>query len=87
MLQTKKVIQNHFLSLHHLLPFILVGASLLHLAALHQYGSNNALGSSSFGSCCYLFFHLDFYAPNVLGHADNYIPVIPMSTPPHIVPE
>jgi len=35
---------NHFFSLHHLLPFLLVGASLLHLAALHQYGSNNSLG-------------------------------------------
>lgn len=33
------------------------------------------------------FFHLDFYAPNVLGHPDNYIPANPMSTPPHIVPE
>ncbi len=35
---------NRFFSLHHLLPFLLVGASLLHLAALHQYGSNNPLG-------------------------------------------
>ena len=28
-----------------------------------------------------------FYAPNALGHADNYIPANPMSTPAHIVPE
>jgi len=35
---------NRFFSLHYLLPFLLVGASLLHLAALHQYGSNNPLG-------------------------------------------
>ncbi|KAI5385432.1 hypothetical protein KIW84_072146 [Lathyrus oleraceus] len=28
-----------------------------------------------------------FYAPNVLGHPDNYIPANPMPTPPHIVPE
>src|SRR4051812_1847569 len=28
-----------------------------------------------------------FYAPNILGHADNYIPANPMVTPPHIVPE
>ncbi|KAI4967669.1 hypothetical protein ZWY2020_019740 [Hordeum vulgare] len=33
------------------------------------------------------FFHLDFFAPNVLGHPDNYIPANPMPTPPHIVPE
>jgi len=28
-----------------------------------------------------------FYAPNLLGHPDNYIPANPMVTPPHIVPE
>ncbi len=28
-----------------------------------------------------------FYAPNYLGHPDNYIPANPMQTPPHIVPE
>lgn len=28
-----------------------------------------------------------FYAPNSLGHSDNYIPANPMQTPPSIVPE
>lgn len=28
-----------------------------------------------------------FFAPNYLGHPDNYIPANPMVTPPHIVPE
>ena len=28
-----------------------------------------------------------FFSPNVLGHADNYIPANPLSTPAHIVPE
>ena len=28
-----------------------------------------------------------FYAPNVLGHADNYIEANPLVTPAHIVPE
>jgi quinol-cytochrome oxidoreductase complex cytochrome b subunit len=28
-----------------------------------------------------------FFAPNYLGHPDNYIPADPMVTPPHIVPE
>ena len=96
---------NRFFSLHYLLPFLLVGASLLHLAALHQYGSNNPLGIHSemdkmaFDPYFYvkdlvgwvafaIFFSiLIFYAPNVLGHPDNYIPANPMSTPPHIVPE
>ncbi|KAJ1680584.1 hypothetical protein LUZ63_024195 [Rhynchospora breviuscula] len=79
--------------------------SLLHLAALHQYGSNNPLGvhsemdKISFYPYFYvkdlvgwvafaIFFSIFiFYAPNVLGHPDNYIPANPMSTPPHIVPE
>ena len=30
---------------------------------------------------------LVFFAPNMLGHADNYIEANPMSTPAHIVPE
>ncbi len=30
---------------------------------------------------------LTFFAPNLLGHADNYIPANPLSTPAHIVPE
>jgi ubiquinol-cytochrome c reductase cytochrome b subunit len=28
-----------------------------------------------------------FFAPNMLGHPDNYIPANPLSTPAHIVPE
>jgi ubiquinol-cytochrome c reductase cytochrome b subunit len=28
-----------------------------------------------------------FFAPNYLGHADNYIPADPLATPAHIVPE
>jgi ubiquinol-cytochrome c reductase cytochrome b subunit len=34
-----------------------------------------------------IFASLLFFAPNYLGHADNYIPANPMSTPAHIVPE
>lgn len=30
---------------------------------------------------------LVFYAPNYLGHSDNYIPANPMQTPASIVPE
>lgn len=30
---------------------------------------------------------LVFFAPNMLGHADNYIPANPLATPAHIVPE
>lgn len=37
---------NRFFSLHYLLPFIIAGASIVHIAALHQYGSNNPLGTN-----------------------------------------
>lgn len=35
---------NRFFSLHYLLPFILLGLVMLHIAALHQEGSNNPTG-------------------------------------------
>ena len=43
----------------------------------------------TFGLGVYLIFFLGmvFYAPNILGHTDNYIPANPMVTPAHIVPE
>jgi ubiquinol-cytochrome c reductase cytochrome b subunit len=34
-----------------------------------------------------LFAWFVFFAPNYLGHADNYIEANPLSTPAHIVPE
>ncbi|MBR0672845.1 cytochrome b [Neoroseomonas soli] len=43
----------------------------------------------SFGLVIYfiVFAVLVFFAPNYLGHPDNYIPADPLVTPPHIVPE
>ncbi len=34
-----------------------------------------------------IFAGVTFYAPNMLGHPDNYIPADPLVTPAHIVPE
>ncbi len=34
-----------------------------------------------------LFAWFVFYAPDYLGHADNYVEANPLATPPHIVPE
>ncbi|MBI1180860.1 MAG: cytochrome b [Alphaproteobacteria bacterium] len=34
-----------------------------------------------------IFFGVVCFAPNYLGHPDNYIPADPLVTPPHIVPE
>lgn len=38
---------NRFFSLHYLLPFVIVGLAILHIASLHQDGSSNPLGISS----------------------------------------
>nr|YP_009054585.1 cytochrome b [Bracteacoccus aerius]AIK29073.1 cytochrome b [Bracteacoccus aerius] len=35
---------NRFYSFHYLFPFLLAALSIVHLAALHQYGSTNPLG-------------------------------------------
>lgn len=35
---------NKFYSLHFLLPFLILGVTIVHLIALHQFGSNNPLG-------------------------------------------
>ncbi|HCR86368.1 MAG TPA: cytochrome b [Alphaproteobacteria bacterium] len=40
-----------------------------------------------FGVFFIVFFGFVFFAPNYLGHPDNYIPADPLVTPPHIVPE
>jgi len=38
---------NRFLSLHYLLPFIITGLSLVHLALVHAAGNGNPLGAES----------------------------------------
>jgi quinol-cytochrome oxidoreductase complex cytochrome b subunit len=96
---------NRFFSLHYLLPFAILGLTVVHIAALHQDGSNNPLGVSSsvdkisffpyfyikdlYGMVLFMVFFCGFvyFAPNTLGHPDNYIPANPMVTPAHIVPE
>ena len=37
--------------------------------------------------CLFLYCALVFFAPNMLGHPDNYIPADSLATPAHIVPE
>lgn len=43
--------------------------------------------SFTFGLFFMVFAWFLFFAPNSLGHPDNYIPANPLVTPPHIVPE
>ena len=38
---------NRFFSFHFLLPFLIAGLSLIHLALLHKDGSNNPIGSDA----------------------------------------
>jgi len=98
---------NRFYSLHYLLPFLIVGVVVLHLAALHTHGSNNPLGIDAKGPRDSIPFHpyytikdmfglgvllavyagLVFFAPNLLGEPENYIPANPLQTPSEIVPE
>jgi len=96
---------NRFLSLHYLLPFIIIACVLLHLNFLHEKGSNNPLGidrktivinfhpyftvKDLVFFLTYMFFFIGFvcFAPNTLGHPDNYIDANPLVTPAHIVPE
>lgn len=46
---------NRFFSLHYLLPFIIVAASLIHIMLLHQEGSNNPLGIESTNDKIHLY--------------------------------
>ncbi len=98
---------NRFFALHYLLPFVIVAVVVLHIWALHQFGSNNPLGidpkgpqdkipfhpyytaKDAFGLGVFLilFAAVVFYAPNYMGHPDNYTPADPLATPAHIVPE
>jgi len=38
---------NRFFSLHYLMPFAILGLTVIHLALLHEEGSNNPLGSNT----------------------------------------
>jgi ubiquinol-cytochrome c reductase cytochrome b subunit len=48
------------------------------------YTAKDGFGLGVFLICFSLML---FFAPNALGHPDNYIPANPLSTPAHIVPE
>lgn len=96
---------NRFLSLHYLLPFIIVSLTIVHLSLLHKDGSNNPLGINinietipfypyfyvkdlfAFFVFLIVFSLFVFFAPNLLGHPDNYIVANSLVTPSHIVPE
>lgn len=56
---------NRFFRLHFALPFALVGVVILHLALLHNNGSNNPIGVNTKGSN--LTFYPYFYVKDLFG--------------------
>jgi quinol-cytochrome oxidoreductase complex cytochrome b subunit len=58
---------NRFYSLHYLLPFLIVGVVILHIWALHQFGSNNPLGIDANGPQDKIPFHPYYTAKDAFG--------------------
>jgi ubiquinol-cytochrome c reductase cytochrome b subunit len=90
----------HYLLPFVITGLVLVHLSLLHtVGSNNPLGINKNVDSVSFYPYFYvkdllaffgligLFSFFVFFFPNVLGHADNYIPANPLVTPAHIVPE
>nr|AFB20005.1 cytochrome b [Pellorneum malaccense] len=64
---------TRFFALHFLLPFVIVGLTLVHLTLLHDTGSNNPLGIPS--DCDKIPFHPYYSVKDFLGFALMFIPL------------
>ncbi len=60
---------NRFYSLHYLLPFLIVGVVVLHIVALHRFGSNNPLGIDVRGQQDTIPFHPYYTIKDMFGLA------------------
>ncbi len=60
---------NRFFSLHYLLPFVILGAVVVHLWALHTSGSNNPAGVEIKGKKDWIPFQPYYTAKDMLGFA------------------
>jgi ubiquinol-cytochrome c reductase cytochrome b subunit len=60
---------QRFFSLHYLVPFLIVGVVLLHLVALHRFGSNNPLGVERKGPQDSIPFHPYYTVKDAFGLA------------------
>ncbi len=58
---------NRFYSLHYLLPFLIVGVVVLHVIALHRFGSNNPLGIDLRGQQDSIPFHPYYTVKDMFG--------------------
>nr|ASP18716.1 cytochrome b [Alophoixus ochraceus] len=64
---------TRFFALHFLLPFVIVGLTLVHLTLLHETGSNNPLGIPS--DCDKNPFHPYYSTKDILGFVLVFIPL------------
>nr|AHY87823.1 cytochrome b [Alophoixus flaveolus] len=64
---------TRFFALHFLLPFVIVGLTLVHLTLLHETGSNNPLGIPS--DCDKIPFHPYYSTKDILGFVLVFIPL------------
>ena len=58
---------NRFYSFHYLLPFVIIGVVILHLWALHRFGSNNPLGIEAKGPQDKIPFHPYYTVKDAFG--------------------
>jgi ubiquinol-cytochrome c reductase cytochrome b subunit len=58
---------NRFFSLHYLLPFVILALVVLHLWALHRFGSNNPLGIDAKGPQDKIPFHPYYTIKDMFG--------------------
>nr|AFO85192.1 cytochrome b [Prinia erythroptera] len=64
---------TRFFAIHFLLPFVIVGLTLVHLTLLHETGSNNPLGIPS--DCDKIPFHPYYTTKDIVGFALMFIPL------------
>jgi len=60
---------NRFFSLHYLMPFVIAGVVVLHIVALHRFGSNNPIGIDAKGPQDTISFHPYYTIKDMVGIA------------------
>jgi quinol-cytochrome oxidoreductase complex cytochrome b subunit len=58
---------SRFFALHYLMPFLIIGVVILHIIALHRFGSNNPLGIDVNGNQDTLPFHPYYTTKDMFG--------------------
>ena len=58
-----------FFSLHYLMPFLIAGVVVLHIVALHRFGSNNPIGIDTKGAQDTISFHPYYTIKDIVGIA------------------